>query len=54
MNEPKKTIIKLIINSPFKEPNQHWKFDKTKKEFVLKEGRRTASYIIASSKNWKL
>ena len=46
-----KPIKKLIINSPFKEPDQHWKFDKTKKEFVLKEGRRPASYIIASSKH---
>ena len=44
-----KPIKKLIINSPFKEPDQHWKFDKTKKEFVLKEERRPASYIIASS-----
>ena len=43
-----KPIKKLIINSPFKEPDQHWKFDKTIKEFVLKEGRRPASYIIAS------
>ena len=46
-----KPIKKLIINSPFKEPDQHWKFDKTIKEFVLKEGRRPASYIIASSKH---
>ncbi|MBC6415796.1 MAG: DEAD/DEAH box helicase family protein [Bdellovibrionales bacterium] len=46
-----KPIKKLIINSPFKKPNQHWKFDKTKKEFVLKQGRRSASYVIASSKN---
>ena len=46
-----KPIKKLIINSPFKEPDQHWQFDKTKKEFVLKEGRRPASYIIASSKH---
>ena len=46
-----KPIKKLIINSPFKEPDQHWKFDKTIKEFVLKEGRRSASYIIASSKH---
>lgn len=46
-----KPIKKLIINPPFKEPDRHWKFDKTKKEFVLKEGRREASYIIASSKS---
>lgn len=48
MSEALKTIPKLIINSPFEEPDKHWKFDKTKKEFVLKEGRRPASYIIAS------
>ena len=40
---------RLIINSPFKEPEKHWKFDKTKKEFVLKDSRRSASYIVASS-----
>ena len=44
-------IKKLIINSPFEEPSKYWKFDKTKREFVLKEGRRPASYIIASSKS---
>ena len=49
MSTSKKAIPKLIINSPFKEPCQHWKFDKTKKEFSLKKGRRDASYIIASS-----
>ena len=46
-----KPIKKLIINSPFKEPSQHWKFNKTIKEFELKQGRRPASYIIASTKN---
>ena len=49
MSESSKTIPKLIVNSPFKEPNKHWVFDKTKKEFVLESGRRLASYIIASS-----
>ncbi len=49
MSESLKAIPKLIVNSPFKEPNKHWKFDKTKKEFVLKDGRRPASYIISSS-----
>ncbi len=49
MSESSKTIPKLIVNSPFREPNQHWVFDKTKKEFVLESGRRLASYIIASS-----
>ena len=46
-----KPIKQLIINSPFKEPSQHWKFNKTKKEFELKEGRRPASYIIASTQS---
>ena len=50
MNNSKKPFP-LIINSPLKEPSKHWKFDKTKKEFVLKDGRRPASYIIASSDN---
>ena len=50
MSSPK-PIKQLIINSPFKKPNQHWKFNKTIKEFELKEGRRPASYIIASSRH---
>ena len=45
-----KPIKKLIINSPFKEPYQHWKFNKTIKEFELKQGRRPASYIISGGK----
>ena len=45
-----KPIKKLIINSPFKEPDQHWKFNKTIKEFELKQGRRPASYIVSSTK----
>ncbi len=49
MSKSLKTISKLIVNFPFKEPDRHWKFDKTKKEFILEEGRRPASYIIASS-----
>ena len=32
-----KPIKKLIINSPFKKPNQHWKFDKTIKSLPLKK-----------------
>ena len=46
-----KPIKQLIINSPFKEPTQHWKFNKTIKEFELKKGRRPASYVIAGGKN---
>ncbi len=46
-----KPIKKLIINSPFKEPDQHWKFNKTIKEFELTEARRPASYVISGGKN---
>ena len=45
-----KPIKKLIVNSPFREPDQHWKFNKTIKEFDLKKGRRPASYVIAGGK----
>ena len=46
-----KPIKQLIINSPFQEPNQYWEFDKTKKEHVLKQGRRPASYVINDPQN---
>lgn len=41
-------IDKLIINSPFEEPKHHWSYDREKRLFSLKEGRRPAGYIIAS------
>jgi type III restriction enzyme len=44
----KATIDKLIINSPFEEPKHHWSYDREKRLFTLKEGRRSAGYIIAS------
>ena len=44
----KEKIDKLIINSPFKEPEQHWEFEKTKGKHFIKEGRRPAGYVIAS------
>ena len=45
MSSPK-PIEKLIVNSPFKEPFKYWKFDKTIKEFILKEGRRPAVILL--------
>ena len=45
--ELKNKIDKLIINSPFKEPSQHWDFEKTKGKHFIKEGRRKAGYVIA-------
>ena len=40
-------IDKLIINSAYKEPAQHWKYNLQRRTFELAEGRRSAGYIIA-------
>jgi len=42
------TIDRLIINSPYKEPNQYWSYDRHTRIFQLKEGRRPAGYVIAT------
>ncbi|GAF26364.1 type III R-M system restriction endonuclease [Moorella thermoacetica Y72] len=42
------TIDKLIINSPYEKPARHWSYNREKREFILKEGRRPAGYIVAS------
>ena len=44
----KEKIDRLIINSPFKEPEQHWESEKTKNKFFIKEGRRSAGYMVTS------
>ncbi len=41
-------IKKLIINSPYEEPTQHWDYQREKREFDLVEGRRSAGYLVAS------
>ncbi len=43
-----KGIDKLIINSPYDKPTQHWKYNRDKLSFELIEGRREAGYIIAT------
>jgi type III restriction enzyme len=43
-----KSIDKLIINSAFKEPSSHWKFDLNRQTFIQQPGRRPAGYFIAS------
>lgn len=40
-------IDKLIINSAYKEPSHHWKYDRDKQAFIKEEGRRPAGYFIA-------
>src|SRR3990167_2912447 len=44
----KSTIDQLIINSPYKEPEHYWSYDRETRSFTLRDGRRPAGYIIAS------
>lgn len=41
-------IHQLIINSAYREPQFHWKYDITTQQFHQEPGRRPAGYIIAS------
>lgn len=44
-----KTIDRLIINSPYEEPQRYWRYNREKRTFTLVEGeRRPAGYVIAS------
>src|SRR3990170_6755716 len=43
-----KKIDKLIINSPYIEPQHYWEYIRDTREFVLQEGRRPAGYVVAS------
>ncbi len=45
---PSKTIDQLIINSPYEEPREHWKYDRESRLFSRVPGRRSAGYIRAS------
>ncbi|MCS6849187.1 MAG: DEAD/DEAH box helicase family protein [Anaerolineae bacterium] len=42
------TIDRLIINSPFEEPQRHWRYDRATRTFELVHGRRPAGYVVAS------
>ncbi len=44
----KSTIDKLIINSPYDEPEQYWSYDRETRLFTLETGRRKAGYVIAT------
>ncbi len=43
-----KNIPKLIINSPYEEPAEHWLYNRDARTFSLEEGRRSAGYVIAT------
>ena len=41
-------IDRLVINSPYKEPSRHWRYDRDRFEFKLEESRRDSGYMVAS------
>ena len=43
-----KNIDKLIINSPYAVPEKYWEYIRDTREFLLKDGRRPAGYVVAS------
>ncbi len=45
------TIDRLIINSPFEEPQRHWRYDRETRTFNLEESRRPAGYVVASGES---
>lgn len=47
----KTTIDRLIINSPFDEPQRHWRYDRETRTFDLVDGRRPAGYVVASGES---
>ena len=42
------SIDRLIINSPYEEPVEHWKYNSERRTFSRERGRRPAGYIVAS------
>jgi type III restriction enzyme len=45
---PSKTIDQLIINSPYEEPREYWKYNRESRLFSRAPGRRPAGYVRAS------
>jgi type III restriction enzyme len=45
----RKSIDRLIVNSPYEEPQRYWRYNRESRTFSLVEGeRRPAGYVIAS------
>jgi len=42
------TIDQLIINPPYEEPREHWRYDRESRTFHRTEGRRPAGYVKAT------
>ena len=45
-----KGIDRLIINSPYEEPKEHWLYIRETQEFMLSPGRRQSGYWRATAK----
>jgi type III restriction enzyme len=43
-----KRIDKLIINSPYEEPKHYWFYDRERRVFEKRSGRRSAGYLVAT------
>jgi type III restriction enzyme len=41
-------IDRLIINSPYEEPQRYWRYDRETRTFDMVEGRRPAGYVVAT------
>ncbi len=44
----RRSIDRLIINSPYEEPECYWRYHRETRTFSLADGRRPAGYVIAS------
>lgn len=42
------TIDQLIVNGPYEEPAEHWRYDRESRTFSLEAGRRPAGYVVAT------
>ncbi|MYA51009.1 MAG: type III restriction endonuclease subunit R [Chloroflexi bacterium] len=42
------TIDQLIINKPYEEPGEHWRYNRETRMFSRERGRRQAGYLVAS------
>ena len=41
-------IDRLVVNSPYKEPSRHWRYDRDRLTFKLETGRRPSGYMVAT------
>lgn len=48
MSEQKQSIDQLVINNPYEEPKEYWKYDRESQKFERMAGRRKAGYLRAS------